>query len=269
MIQSRFSWKPIKRQPAVIDKPHIAVVEDEHSLRKDLAEYLQARGFAVQDYASAEALYQAFAPPSCDLVLLDIGLPGQSGLQAARWVRDRSSAGIVMLTAFREPADQVAGLQAGADAYLIKNAPLEVIEATCRSVLRRVAANRQLGIDAQVQHTHSARAHTPAVEESAWQLQPKRWLLIPPKGEPVVLTYKELIFLSELMQAQGRTVSRLALLKAMGKTETLSNLRNLENYASRLRRKVLSQTGLELPVRTSYSQGYTFAAPMGLKEEEV
>ena len=115
-----------KHPPAVITsaKPQIAVVEDEHSLRKDLAEYLQARGFAVRAYASAEALYRAFSPPSCDLVLLDIGLPGQNGLQAARWVRERSAAGIVMLTAFREPADQVAGPQSGADAYLIKSAPL-------------------------------------------------------------------------------------------------------------------------------------------------
>ncbi len=226
------------------EKPHLVIVEDEHSLRADLAEYLGARGFEVSAFASAEAFYAAFAALACDLVLLDIGLPGESGLQAAQWVRARGATGIVMLTAFKEPSDQVAGLWAGADAYLIKSTPLEVIEATCRSVLRRVGASTAV-----------------QPQGGVWRLDPRRWVLVEPNGAGIALTHSEVIFVRQLMCAAGQPVPRAELLQALGKVDSPSNQRNLENYASRLRRKMLAQCAVDVPIRTTYNQGYTFAAP--------
>ncbi len=241
------------------EKPHIAIVEDEHSLRSDLAEYLTTCGFEISAFSSAEDFYAAFASLACDLVLMDIGLPGESGLQAAQWVRERGSIGIVMLTAFKDPSDHVAGLWAGADAYLIKNTPLEVIEATCRSVLRRVVpGNDLLPAPAQAPPPTPGKVQP---ETGAWQLIPRRWVLVEPTGAEIPLTHTEAVLLGHLMRKAGQPVSRQSLLQALGKPDTPSNQRNLENYASRLRRKVLGLCELEIPLRMSYNQGYTFAAP--------
>jgi DNA-binding response OmpR family regulator len=238
---------------------HLAVVEDEHSLRNDLSEFLASRGFAVSAHRTAEDFYAAFATQPCDLVLLDINLPGDSGLLAAQWLRARSSCGVVMLTALGSSSDQVAGLWAGADAYLTKSTPLEVIEATCRSVLRRIAK----GIAAP-----PAAAVVATVQQGvgAWQLLSGHWLLMTPEGIEIALTHSELVFLQCIMGAAGNPVARKDLLLALGKTDTLSNQRNLENYASRLRRKVQSLCATELPIRTSYNQGYTFAAAASVLE---
>ena len=236
-------------------KLRIAIVEDEHSLRADLSDYLLACGFETRAYATAESFYADFIDSPCDLVLLDIGLPGDSGLQVAQWIRSRSAMGIVMLTAFREPVDQVAGLGAGADAYLLKNTPLEVIEATCRSVLRRVAHPPEEQRDALTDG--GAAAPTPY---AVWCLWADRRILVVPGDGEVALTQTELSFLRLLMQRVGQPVSRPDLLRALGKPDTFSNSRNLENYASRLRRKVSEQYDLELPLKSGYNQGYLFAA---------
>src|SRR5512143_226564 len=106
----------------------VAVVEDDPGLCSDLVEFLQLRGFSARGFASAEAFYRAWPAVRFDLLLLDVALPGDSGLEVARKVRAADTAGIVMLTALDADSDQVAGLWAGADAYLSKRSSLEVIE---------------------------------------------------------------------------------------------------------------------------------------------
>lgn len=223
----------------------IAVVEDESGLRNDLVEYLLLRGFAASGLESAEALYRAWPDNTFDLAILDIRLPGASGLQAAQWLRARSTAGIIMLTALGEQSDMVVGLEAGADVYLAKNASLEVIDATCRSVLRRLTALPQ-----------------PAATFSGaqcWRLSPKAWQLTLPDGNKVELTHAETMFLQSLLHHPGTPVCRTEILAVLGKADTLSNLRNLDNCASRLRRKILKECNVDIPIRPSYGQGYTFA----------
>ncbi|QFY42387.1 response regulator transcription factor [Candidatus Methylospira mobilis] len=221
-------------------KFHIAVVEDDIGLCNDLVEFLGYCGFTASGFESAEAFYQSWHLKQANLVILDIALPGASGLQAAKWLRARSSAGIVMLTGMDSQSDQVVGLEAGADAYLVKNASLEVIHATCRSVLRRLDA-----------------APLPASAQS-WLLAPKAWQLTLPTGGKVSLTHTETLFLQCLLLHPGIPASRAELLAALGKADTLSNLRNLDNCAGRLRRKVLKEHDIEIPVRPSYGNGYTF-----------
>ncbi|MDD5333955.1 MAG: response regulator transcription factor [Rhodoferax sp.] len=232
--------------------PHpylVAVVEDDPGLCADLVEFLQLRGFAARGFGSAEAFYQAWPVVRFDLLLLDVSLPGDSGLEVARRVREKDAAGIVMLTALDADSDQVAGLGAGADAYLSKRSSLEVIEAACRSVLRR------LGM------THTTGAVTPAPSrKTLWCIRSRQWKLEAPNGTTIDLTHAELIFLSTLFDKPGEAVERDQLLTLLGKQDTLSNLRNLDNAASRLRRKVLQACGIELPVRPSYGKGYTFGA---------
>jgi DNA-binding response OmpR family regulator len=232
----------------------IAVLEDENSLRNDLIEFLQLRGFSAVGFSNAEALMAScLDSPSAkdfDLAIIDIGLPGISGLVAAQWLRSRSNIGIVILTALGNPSDQVAGLENGADAYLVKNTPLEVIEATCRSVLRRIGD--------QPFSEQNKQTEIVSANNNPWRLSIREWALSLPTGNKINLTHTETLFLQCLLREPGTPISRTSLLAAMNKADTLANQRNLDNCASRLRRKILRECGLEIPVRPSYGSGYTF-----------
>lgn len=225
--------------------PAIAVVEDDPGMLADLVEFLGMRGFDARGFDSAEAFYAAWPAMRFDLLLLDVALPGASGLDVARRVLAQAAGevGVVMLTALDANDDQVQGLNAGADMYLSKRSSLEVIEAACRRVLHRLAR--------------------PAVDEpvagAPWRLQLRNWRLHAPDGRMLALTHAEMALLAALCETPGQPVAREALLARSGKQETLSSLRNLDNTASRLRRKVQAACGIELPVRPSYGKGYTFA----------
>ena len=91
-----------------------------------------------------------------------------------------------------------------------------------------------------------------------WRLNNKQWSLTAPNGVTVMLTHCEVTFLTALFNDPGEAVKRNKLLALLGKPDTLSNLRNLDNAASRLRRKVQKACGIKLPVRSSYGKGYTF-----------
>lgn len=226
--------------------PHrVAVVEDDPGLLADLVEFLTLRGFAAQGFDTAEGFLAVWSATRFDVLLLDVALPGASGLEIARQVRAREAAGagaapgVVMLTALDANEDQVLGLNAGADLYLSKRSSLEVIEAACHSLLRRLG-------------------HGPGQPCASWRLQPRLWRLLVPAGDALALTQDEVSLLSILCEQPGQAIARKTLLTRLGKAETLSSLRNLDNTVSRLRRKVLAVCGLELPVRPSYGRGYTF-----------
>lgn len=224
--------------------PRVAVVEDDAGLCADLVEFLQLRGLATHGFESAEAFYRAWPGVRFDLLLLDVTLPGESGLEVARRVRQSDSSGIVMLTALDEDEDQIAGLVAGADAYLSKRSSLEVIEAACHSVLRRLS---MAGV-----------AQPAQTSKPVWRLRNQQWKLESPEGGMVDLTGVETILLGALFGKPGEAIGRVQLLAFLSKQDTLSNLRNLDNSVSRLRRKVQHACGVEFPVRSSYGKGYTF-----------
>lgn len=227
---------------------HIAIVEDNPELLSDLVEFLDLRGFATHGFDCAETFFEAWPALHFDLLLLDVALPGISGLEIARRVRIRAEAdavpGVVMLTALDANDDQVLGLNAGADVYLSKRSSLEVIEATCHSVLRRLG-NVAAG--------------------GSWRLHVQHWRLAAPNGTVLDLTHAEVTLLAALCGTPGQAVTREVLLERLGKQETLSSLRNLDNTASRLRRKVQAACGMDLPLRPSYGKGYTFTGNCGIE----
>ncbi|NYT68522.1 response regulator transcription factor [Pusillimonas noertemannii] len=231
----------------------VAVVEDSPELLADLVEFLNLKGFVAQGFENGEAFFQAWPSTSFHLLLLDVALPGISGLEIAQRVRAQPNTRppeIVMLTALDSSGDHVLGLEAGADAYLSKRSSLQVIEATCHSVRRRF---ERMG-----------EAHEAPPDEPAWTLHVRDWLITAPNGQSLHLTHAEVAVLSMLFAYPGKAVAREALLLRLEKQDTLSNLRNLDNTASRLRRKVLASCGIELPLRPSYGKGYTFSGRCGL-----
>lgn len=222
--------------------PRLAVVEDNPGLLADLIEFLALRGFSAHGFASAEAFFLSWPAMPFDLLLLDVALPGVSGLDIAQRVRGSgSNVGIVILTALDSDQDHATGLGMGADIFLSKRSSLDVIEAACHSVLRRLGSPAPTSSPAQ-----------------SWRLLAPRWQLAAPNGTSLDITHAEVALLTALLEKPGEAVTREALLARLGKAETLSSLRNLDNTVSRLKRKVQSVCGVELPVRPSYGKGYTF-----------
>jgi two-component system, OmpR family, phosphate regulon response regulator OmpR len=119
------------------DTPHVLVVDDDVRLRKLLARYLSENGFMTAGAGDAGEARSMLSSLSFDLIVLDLMMPGESGLRLAAALRSTSSVPILMLTAMGEPEDRIAGLEAGADDYLVK--PFEPRELLLRinNILRR------------------------------------------------------------------------------------------------------------------------------------
>ena len=246
----------------------IIVVEDDPDLRGDLVDYLNLRGFTALGAATAAHLLELLAVRRVTMVLLDVGLPDRSGLSLVPQLREsHPEVGIIMLTAYGDAQTRVASLDGGADAYLVKGASLEVIEATCMALWRRLRQSRpEPAISVASDERQTAEQAPPPSDEAGaelmmqatWVLDTLTGQLQSPLGATLPLTLMEQNFLAQLMEQAGKVVTRQAILDALGRPETLSNLRNLDGCAARLRRKVEQDLGQSLPVRSSYGQGYAF-----------
>lgn len=236
----------------------IAIVEDEHDLRHDLIDYLTWRGFATVGCESADAFDTLHRRNPVDLVLLDLGLMGRSGFEVLKALHQQPARpSVVVLTGRGTDEDRITGLQEGADAYLVKGASLELIEATCLSVLRRTAAAP--ASQAPLPPTSTLPAEGRHIgQPRPWHLDMLRSELRLPNHQLLPLTHTECIFLRALIQEPGKIIDREQLLHILGKSSNLNNLRNLDNCATRLRRKVMQFSGLALPLRPAYGVGYAF-----------
>jgi len=119
---------------------HIVVVDDEPEIRETLQEYLQMQGFRVTQAAGGEDLRRIVEEDKIDLAILDITMPGEDGLSLARFMREHTTAAVMMLTASGETIDRIVGLEMGADDYMAKPFDLRELLARVRAILRRSGA---------------------------------------------------------------------------------------------------------------------------------
>lgn len=218
----------------------VLVVEDESDLREATVAYLQLEGFravGVGSLAAAERLLQA---QDFGLLVLDLGLPDGD---ARLWLEQRDDLldkGIIMTTARGERGERIAGVQAGADCYLVKPVDLDELVGLARNLLRRLR-------------------HEVA---QAWTLDGVKWILQAPDACPIKLTHSELVILGALARRAGEAVSRDELAAALGHDPLVYDPRRLEILVRRLRGKVGDALGFALPLETVHGQGYAFAAPI-------
>src|SRR5690606_25706608 len=167
---------------------HILVVEDEPSLRIDLVDYLNMRGFSATGVGTAAALNAELGKPELpDIIVLDIGLPDGNGFDLAARIRENHACGIIMLTAHGEPDDRVRGFESGADIYLVKHSSLREIEASIQSLMRRL---------------QNPQAPAGAAGDQ-WVLNRASWLLTAPNRRDIRLTATEFAFVNALLEQLG------------------------------------------------------------------
>lgn len=220
---------------------HILVVDDDRRLRTLLQSYLRRQGHRVTSAASAGAARAAHRGLQFDLIVLDVMMPGESGIEFARSFRAHSSTPILMLTARAEADDRVAGLEAGVDDYLAK--PFEPRELALRiaSILRRTKAPL-------------AEPSAKTVRFGPFAFHRERMELR--RGEEIVrLTERERDILAALAAAEGRAVAR----EALAGNADAGQDRSVDVLVNRLRRKIEDDPANPRHLQTARGAGYRLA----------
>ena len=178
---------------------HIAVLDDEAEITTLLANYLQGHGFRVSQAHDGATLLRLMAADPPQLVLLDLGLPGEDGFSIARQLREHWQCGLVIVTGRGDAIDKVVGLEVGADDYVTKPFDVRELLARIRAVLRRTSGTGP---------TAPFSAQRDVYRFAQWQLDLSARRLVNPEGKEVALTAGEFAILSAFVQHPGRVLSR-------------------------------------------------------------
>jgi len=240
-------------QPVLM--PHVLALDDDPSVRQLVHDYLTENELRVTAVASGAEFDQVMARETIDLVVLDVRLQGEDGLQIARRLRETSTIPILMLTGRAEEADRVMGLELGADDYLTKPFSPRELLARIRALLRRARAQATVA---------DAIAKVRAYRFGGWELNIGLRRLKSAQGRVVELTNGEFSLLAAFVSSPQRVLTRDQLLD-------LSRLHNAEVYDRsidvqilRLRRKIEVDPAQPQFIKTERGVGYLFAASVEL-----
>lgn len=218
----------------------ILTVEDDERIRTVVRMGLEDEGWEVVEAASGEAALDAFKEQPCDVVLIDIMLPGIDGFEVCRSLRRNSDVPIVMVTARDDTHDVVAGLEAGADDYLTKPFVTKELSARIRALLRRV------------------RTSSPEMSQMQFgdlEIMPEQGVVLL-GGEEVHLTKTEFKLLVELATSPGRVFSREILLEKVWGYDYFGDGRLVDVHIRRLRTKIEPDPAKPRHVLTVRGLGY-------------
>jgi two-component system, OmpR family, response regulator RegX3 len=228
-------------------KRKILLVEDEESITAPLSEALSREGFETSVAGTAAAALESAGRERPDLVLLDVMLPDGSGFDVARELRRDSRVPIIMLTARGEEADRVAGLELGADDYVVKPFSARELVARVRAVLRRVAEAGE-------------RRPGGAIEVGEVRLDSDRRSTTF-QGEELELSRKEFDLLRLLMENAGSVVTRERLIDEVWDTNWFGSTKTLDVHVSGLRKKLSDDPNAPRYIHTVRGVGFRFAGP--------
>jgi DNA-binding response OmpR family regulator len=217
----------------------VLLIEDDQAVRDGLHLALTRQGHAVQAVATGEQGLGRLA--DADVVVLDLMLPGIDGFEVCRRIRSGSGLPIIMLTARSDDMDIVAGLEAGADDYVVKPVQPRVLEARIRAVLRR-----------------SAEPATQSSEQYRDLTIDRAGLVVRKNGSTVSLAPTELRLLLELSSSPGRVLSRQQLLESVWEHGYLGDSRLVDACVQRLRSKIEDDQAAPVYIQTVRGFGYRF-----------
>ncbi len=221
----------------------ILVVEDEEALSEPLAFLLSREGFEVQVVDNGVDAVTEFERNGADLVLLDVMLPGQSGMEVCKQLRGTSSVPIIMLTAKDSEIDKVLGLELGADDYVTKPYSSRELIARVRAVLRRQAEVEE--------------ASPQAVESGPVRMDVERHV-VTVDGEAVAMPLKEFELLEILLRNAGRVLTRSQLIDRVWGSDYVGDTKTLDVHIKRLRSKIEPDSSNPRYVVTVRGLGYKF-----------
>ncbi|MGE5095331.1 MAG: response regulator [Betaproteobacteria bacterium] len=231
-------------------KDHILVVDDDAEIRSLLREYLEKHEFRVSIAANGSQMRSQTAAALPDLVVLDLMLPGEDGLELCRELRARSSVPIIMLTARGEETDRVVGLELGADDYMAKPFSPRELVARIKSVLRRA---RSLPENLEPEPVGSFRF-------AGWTLDLATRDLLSPDGVVVALSGTEFRLLRVFLDHPHRVLTRDQLVDLMLSRDAGPFDRAVDVQVSRLRHRLGDDAREPRILKTVRGHGYVLAA---------
>jgi len=230
---------------------HIAVVDDEIDITLLLANYLKAQGFRVSQLHNGRALLELMPVDPPQLVLLDLGLPGEDGFVIARQLREHWRCGLVILTGRGDAIDKVVGLEVGADDYVTKPFDLRELLARIKAVLRRMAPSEAAAPAAPT-------ADRTQLRFAGWTLDTAARRLVDTGNAEVVLTTGEFDLLQVLARHAGRVLSRDFLLEQTRGREAAPFDRTIDVLIGRLRKKLGDSADEPQLIKAVRGAGYLF-----------
>ena len=228
---------------------HILVVDDDPRICRLLDRYLSKEGYQVKTAANGDQMQRFLDEGGIELLILDLGLPGEDGLSIARRLRSQSDVGIIMLTGKGEAVDKVVGLEMGADDYITKPFDNRELLARVRSVLRRVH-------DAAPKPEESGRI----AQFSGLNLNLDTNELVSGRGEQIYLTHAEFKLLSAFVTHVNRVLTRDQLLDYVADRGWQPYDRSIDVLVVKLRRKIEPDPKHPVMIQAVRGMGYKFAA---------
>ena len=234
------------------DDQHIVVVDDEEGIRDTFQDYLTQQGFRVTTLDGGAALRRLVdAEEPFDIAILDVTMPGEDGLSLARFLRERTQVGIVMVTASGGTVDRIVGLEMGADDYVAKPVDLRELLARIKAVLRRTAG-RSRG-------TAIEDCERRIVPFGQCQLDLDAHKLYDDDGKEVPLTAMEFDLLKAFAERPNRVLTRDQLLDLAHNRGWEPFDRSIDIRIARIRRKVERDPGKPQVIKTVRGSGYLFS----------
>lgn len=232
----------------------ILIVDDDVTVREMLAEYLDTHGYEAVQADGGTVMREAVEKSLPDVVLLDVNLPGEDGFTLARFLRERYDVGIIMLTGAADLADRVAGLEVGADDYVVKPFELRELRARVKSVMRRMQARPSASPTAEL----PSEAVSSRVRVAACALDLASHQLFAADGREIPLTGMEFDLLKAFVERPNQVLNRDQLLTLTRDREWEPFDRSIDIRIARLRRKIEPDPEHPQAIRTVRGAGYMF-----------
>jgi DNA-binding response OmpR family regulator len=232
---------------------HVLVVDDDPSVRQMIADYLGDNEIAVTTLASGREIDEVMKRETIDLLVLDLRMPGENGMQIASNLRANSQLPIIMLTGVKDEADRVMGLELGADDYVTKPFSPRELLARIHALLRRSRAQQTVADGLQKVRVYRF---------AGFELNTRLRRLAAPGGGNVPLTNGEFNLLAAFLASPQRVLSRDQLLSLSRLHDAEVYDRSIDVQVGRLRKKIQAEAGSVELIRTERGAGYVFTAPV-------
>ncbi|WP_417692989.1 response regulator [Roseibium sp.] len=237
------------------DTPHIIIVDDHRDIRDLVGEYLSRHGYRVSLAENAAALRKILRHSAPDLIVLDVMMPGEDGLDICRKLRTDTQIPVIFLTALADDTDRILGLEMGADDYIAKPFNPREILARIKAVLRR----------SESMPVSRGKYDKEIIAFDQWTLDMKRRELESPTGLSVALSTVEFRLLKVFLEHPRAVLTREKLLDLTVGRQSEPFDRSIDNQVSRLRKKIEANPKCPTIIQTHWGGGYSFAADVETK----
>ena len=230
---------------------HVLVVDDDVEIAHILSRYFTSNGFRVTTASDGVQMRRIVDAEPVDIVMLDLGLPGEDGLSLTRHLREHWHGPVIIVTGRGESVDRVVGLELGADDYVTKPFDLRELLARVRSVLRRFSNAPPKAAAASAERTRYAF--------EGYVLDIQSHSLLGPGGEPIALTSGEFTLLRVLVEQANKVLSRDQLMTHIHGRDAGPYDRSIDVQIGRLRRKIEPDPANPQRIKSIRGAGYLFS----------